>query len=170
MSRHRAVTSRRTVRILRPQQHPAVKRQRKPGDGIRRVRGSRGGAESPRALIAPPRLRGRGDVDALELSSCRGHKSRDQYPQSVSFTFERHRHIILTYEDFIDLHLTGAGRTDTPRVAPLYTWLTCLLHARRPHAPSSPYGGRHFSFATPRDHARSSFACAHMDLSFISFL
>jgi hypothetical protein len=30
MSRHRAVTSRRTVRILRPQQHPAEKRPRKP--------------------------------------------------------------------------------------------------------------------------------------------
>jgi hypothetical protein len=30
MSRHCAVTSRRTVRILRPQQHPAVKRPRKP--------------------------------------------------------------------------------------------------------------------------------------------
>jgi hypothetical protein len=56
-------------------------------DGIRRVRGSHGGAESPRALIAPRRLRGRGGVDALELSSCRGHKSRDQYPQSVFFYF-----------------------------------------------------------------------------------
>jgi hypothetical protein len=37
------------------------------------IRGSRGGAESLDAPIAPPRLRGRGDVDALELSSCGGH-------------------------------------------------------------------------------------------------
>jgi hypothetical protein len=112
--------------------------------------------------------RGRGGIDALELSSCRGYKTRDQYPQSVSFTFERNRHIISTHKDFIDLYLTEAGRTDTPRVAPLYTWLTC--------SPTScPQQSLwlwvcHFCFATPYNHARSSCTYAHMDSSFISFL
>jgi hypothetical protein len=90
-----------------------------------RVRGSRGGAESPRG--------------------------RDQYPQSVYFTFERHWH----YEDFIDLHLTGAGRTDTPLVAPLYTWLTCSACSPTSR-PQQSLWGRHLSFATLRDHACSS--------------
>ena len=44
-------------------------------DGIGRFRGSRGRAARPHAAIAPLRLRGRGDADALELSSCSGHKS-----------------------------------------------------------------------------------------------